>query len=495
MTHHDVGKKRERRMGCLTTFHQRLGKARIVEQRIQPLAPERVFCRRVFDLRSARDQAQRKLRIVARQPLSDVGQNQGTPPRCRPACRPLPVSDDSDLYLLRRPYDPELRVAPPAPPRDFHRMSLRVLHIDMGRAWRGGQRQVYVLARAQRDAGHEPFVVAPPDSPLLRRARAAGLAVSAVGAVGDWDLRAARQVARRIKAWRADIVHAHDARAHAIALAALVGKRRIPLVVTRRVAFVPRGRIKYGPRVARFIAISSAVRDALLAGGVDADRVDVVHSGVPAPVVDHPRDWRRECAWPSDCVVCGVVGAMTVEKGIGLLDEIAQQMPDAERRKTRLVLLGGASAGMTTIGGIASMRAGFVDEVHRAMAGLDVLWHPATSEGLGTAVIDAMALRVPPVAFAVGGLPELIIDRACGLLVPPGDTKAFASAAATLVRDAELRKRLGESGPARAGEFSVALMAEGTSRTYQRVLGRSATQHAPARQHPRSRRTVSEGEP
>ena len=388
-----------------------------------------------------------------------------------------------------------MRVAPQRPPREFQRMSLRVLHIDMGRAWRGGQRQVYILARAQRDAGHEPFVVAPPDSPLLRRARAAGLAVSAVGAAGDWDLRAARKVAKRIKAWRADIVHAHDARAHAVALAALVGKRQIPLIVTRRVAFVPRGRIKYGPRVARFIAISHAVRDALVAGGIDPDRVDVVHSGVPAPVVDHPRDWRRECAWPPDCVVCGVVGAMTVEKGIGLLDEIARLMPDADRRATRLVLLGGASAGMTTIGGIAAMRAGFVDEVHRAMAGLDVLWHPATSEGLGTAVIDAMALRVPPVAFRVGGLPELIIDHACGLLVPPGDVGAFAGAAAALVRDADLRRRLGEAGPARAGMFSVRRMAEGTSRTYLRVLGSTGAQHAPARQQPGPRRTVSEGEP
>jgi len=374
-------------------------------------------------------------------------------------------------------------------------MSLRVLHIDMGRAWRGGQRQVFVLARAQRDAGHEPIVVAPPDSPLLRRARAAGLAVSAVGAAGDWDLRAARKVAKRIKTWRADIVHAHDARAHAIALAALVGKRRIPLIVTRRVAFVPRGRIKYGPRVARFIAISHAVRDALVAGGVDPDRIDVVHSGVPTPVVDHPRNWRDECSWPSNCVVCGVVGAMTVEKGIGLLDEIARLMPDAERRATRLVLLGGASAGITAIGGIASIRAGFVDEVHKAMAGLDVLWHPATSEGLGTAVIDAMALRVPPVAFRVGGLPELIIDGTCGLLVPPGDVRAFASAAASLVRDADLRRRLGEAGPSHAEMFSVARMAEGTSRVYLRVLGRAGTQHAPARQQPRQQRMVSEGEP
>lgn len=377
------------------------------------------------------------------------------------------------------------RVALPGTKRKFLPMSLRVLHIDMGKAWRGGQRQVWLLARAQRDAGHEPIVVAPPDSPLLRRARGAGLAVSAVGAAGDWDLRAARKVRKRMKTWRADLVHAHDARGHAIALAALVGRRQIPLVVTRRVAFVPRGRIKYGPRVARFIAISNAVRDALIEGGVDPGRIEVVHSGVPAPVVGRPRDWRRECGWPDEAVMCGVVGAMTVEKGIGLLDEIARQMPDAARGSARLVLLGGASAGMTTIGGIAAMRAGFVDEVHRAMAGLDVLWHPASSEGLGTAVIDAMALRVPPIAFRIGGLPELIVDHECGLLVPPGDIRAFAGAAALLVRNADLRRRLGAAGPARAEKFSVARMTEGTLHVYEHVLGRSIVEHTHARHQPR----------
>ena len=378
------------------------------------------------------------------------------------------------------------RVALPPAPCNFLRMSLRILHIDMGKAWRGGQRQVFLLARAQRDAGHEPIVVAPPDSLLLRRARAAGLAVSAVGAAGDWDLRAVGRVAQRLKTWRADLVHAHDARSHAIALAALVARRRrIPLIVTRRVAFVPRGRIKYGSRVARFIAISNAVRDALVTGGVDPARIDVVHSGVPAPVVNSPRNWRRECGWPDESVVCGVVGAMTVEKGIGLLDDIARHLPDETRERTRLVLLGGASAGMTTIGGLAAMRAGFVDEVHRAMAGLDVLWHPATSEGLGTAVIDAMALGIPPIAFSVGGLPELIIDQECGILVPPGDVTAFAKAAALMVSDATMRKRLGSAGPERASKFSVEQMAEGTAKTYETVLG--------IEYHPRGRQQRSAG--
>lgn len=313
--------------------------------------------------------------------------------------------------------------------------------------------------------------MAPPASPLLQRARAHGLAASSLRARGDWDLQAAARVRRILRAWQPDIVHAHDARAHAVALAALVGRRGIPLIVTRRVAFVPRGRLKYGNRVARFIAISHAVRDALVRGGVDPARIDVVYSGVPTPRVDTRRDWRRECGWPDDTVLCGVVGAMTVEKGVGLLDDIARRLPDEERTRARLVLLGGTAAGSVRIGGVDAYRAGFVDAVHPAMAGLDVLWHPATAEGLGTAVIDAMALAVPPVAFRVGGLPELVVDDETGLLVPPGDVTAFSAAAASLIRDAARRERLAAAGPNRAAEFSVARMADGTARTYRHAQG------------------------
>ncbi len=349
-------------------------------------------------------------------------------------------------------------------------MSRRVLHIDTGREWRGGQRQVYLLAGAQRERGDEPLVVAYSDAPLIQRLRANGLAASALRARGDWDLGAARRLRALARWWRADVLHAHDARAHAIALAALVGQPELPLVVSRRVAFVPRGRVKYGRRVARFIAVSGAVRDALVLGGVSAARIDVVYDGVPTPEVSTPRDWRQECGWPPGTVVCGLVGAMTAEKGVQLLEGIAGALPADAARRTRLVLLGGTSAGQDSIGGIATYRAGFVDEVHAAMAGLDVLWHPATAEGLGTAVIDAMALGVPPVAFRVGGLPELIGDGETGLLVEPGDVAAFARAAATLIDDASLRRRLAAGGPPRAAAFSVARMVEGTEAVYDRVL-------------------------
>lgn len=349
---------------------------------------------------------------------------------------------------------------------------LRVLHLDSGAEWRGGQRQALLLALGLRDRGHEPFLIGVPGSPLVERARGSGLAVATIKMRADWDVRAARKIRARMRAWAPDIVHAHDARSHALAMIALLGRREVPLIVTRRVPFTPKSsRIKYGERVSQFIAISNAVKSAMVGGGIDPARVDVVHSGIalPSGPID-PRDWRAELGWPRESVVCGLVGAMTAEKGIDLLETIARSLPPEARDQTRLVLIGAGSAGPRRIGGLEAHAAGFVTLVESAIGGLDVLWHPSRAEGLGTSVLDAMALGVPPIAFAVGGLPEIVENEVSGLLVPPGDPIAFAAAAARLVSDAGLRRRLGEGARDCVRAFDAARMTAGTEAVYYRVL-------------------------
>ena len=346
----------------------------------------------------------------------------------------------------------------------------RILHVDSGRSWRGGQRQVFLLATGLRDLGYRTLVVAPTASPLIKRADRAGLPTYRLTLRGEWDVRSARELRAVAAEWKADIVHAHDARAHSIARLALLGKRKTKLVVTRRVVFTPKQvRLKYRHGIDAFIAISNAVKAVMVRAGVPADRIDVVYSGLPAPVVKRPRNWRRERGWPSTTIVCGIVGAMTQEKGLDLVGGIARRLPGEVFRRTRLVMLGGKGKGGTSVSGVESFDAGFVEEIHDAMAGLDVLWHPAKSEGLGTSVIDAMALGIPPIAFAVGGLPEVIEDGRSGLLIPPGDIQAFVRAAAEIVTDDALRARLGEAAKVRAREFSLKRMIERTAEVYHRV--------------------------
>jgi glycosyltransferase involved in cell wall biosynthesis len=349
---------------------------------------------------------------------------------------------------------------------------LRVLHIDSGRDWRGGQRQVLLLATGLTRRKHRPLILAPPDSPLLRRARAGGIDAEPVSAHGDWDLVAAIDVRRRIKEFSADVVHAHDARSHAVALVALMGLEQPPLVVSRRVTFIPKSaRLKYGNRVARFIAVSTAVKNAMVAGGIDPQRITVVHSGVEDPPANLvARSWRKELGWPDDSVVCGVVGAMTVEKGVADLAAIANQMDPVARARARIVLLGGARGGQVEIGGVTAFSAGFVEDIIPAVAGLDVLWHPSRAEGLGTSVIDAMALGVPPIAFAVGGIIEVVEHDVSGLLVAPGDLSAFSDAAERLIEDKGARARLGDAACVRARMFSVETMTRATEAVYYQLV-------------------------
>ena len=353
-------------------------------------------------------------------------------------------------------------------------MPPRILHVDSGGEWRGGQRQLLLLARTLRDRGYEPLVVAAPGSALVQRLRRAGLATAAIPIRGDWDLVAARRIRALARTWNAELVHAHDARSHAVSLIALLDRPGVPLVVTRRISQAPRGiRRQHASRVARFIAATAVVRESLVLSGVEPERIDVILPGVPRPSVRDPRDWRSECRWPRESVLCGVVGA-TTGPGLDAVTAIAERLPSNARQRTRFVLFGGPGSGSQRVAGVEAFRIGFVDEIHPALAGVDLLLHLPTVDSLGTAVVDAMALGVPPLAFAVSGLPELIDPEGTGVLAPPGDVDALAAALGRLVLSASARRTLAERGPGHAARFSVEAMTDAVERTYRSAAGHLA---------------------
>lgn len=353
--------------------------------------------------------------------------------------------------------------------------SLRVLHLDAAREWRGGERQLVLLAKGLRARGTEPLVAARPGSPLLQRLKAEGIATAALAMRSDLDLIALRRLRRLIATWRPHLLHAHDGRSHAIALAAVVGRRRpIPLVVTRRSSGAPRGLFRFGPRVARFIAISEAVRQALRDGRVADERIVVAYPGVTLLTPESARDWRTECGWPAETVVAGLIGPATLARESAQLGAVLAALPHEITARLGLVVLGGHATGRGEIAGVRIFRAGYVHDVPHALAGLQLLLHPGGAEGLGTAVVEGMALGVPTVAFATGGLGEIIEDGRNGMLVPSGDLPAFGRAVAALVADPDLRRTLGDAGPARAQCFSPDRMVDTIQAAYRDVLERSA---------------------
>jgi glycosyltransferase involved in cell wall biosynthesis len=71
-------------------------------------------------------------------------------------------------------------------------------------------------------------------------------------------------------------------------------------------------------------------------------------------------------------------------------------------------------------------------------------------EGFGIVFLEAALGRTPTVATRVGGIPEAVVDGETGLLTPPGDTDAMIEAITRLLKDRDLREKMGASGEARA---------------------------------------------
>ncbi len=350
---------------------------------------------------------------------------------------------------------------------------MRVLHVDPERGWGGGEVQVLGLVTRQHAAGLDVALAAHPGGPLATRAAAAGVPTVAlavrnhVDALAGWRLR---RLARR-----ADVVHFHTARAHALApwLVGLRARR----IVTRRMDYVPRGgplvRLLYTRGVDAVIAISDGVRAALIAAGVPAARIAVVPSGVDLDRVAAPpggRDVvRRELGVGDADVLVVAIGGLERRKGFDvLIDAIA-----AVHAPVRLAIAGDggqrrALAAQGAARGVQLTLLGFREEIASLLAAADIVAVPSRAEGLGIAALEAMAAARPVVASAVGGLPEAVEDGVTGMLVPAEDPAALASAIERLAGSPEARRTMGHAASARVrARFSLDAMAAGTHACYE----------------------------
>lgn len=358
------------------------------------------------------------------------------------------------------------------------RIPRRVIHVASGREWRGGQNQVFLLARELSRAADplEQVVITGKDTLLARRLAETRVRTRTAGwhiGLSPGALVAAIREAARVPS----LLHAHDA--HALTLAGLAGMAtRTPLVVTRRVVFPIRRRGLW-TRAARVIAVSRAVERRLVADGIAPERITVVHSGIDLDLVRAvgPGTIRRELGVPEDCRLAVSTGALDEDKDphalLDAADRLRDLLPDL-----RWVLAGDGplsaslearrrEAGLTERVLLVGRR-----EPHdalRLIAAADVYVTPTRAEGLGTAVLEAMALRVPVVAAHAGGVAELLAEGA-GLLVPPAAPQALAEAVHRMLSDPAMQAGCRDAASQRVERFGAHTMALGVRAVY-RSLG------------------------
>lgn len=232
------------------------------------------------------------------------------------------------------------------------------------------------------------------------------------------------------------------------------------------------------------VAVSAFIkRQVEQLGAVD---VDVVYNGAD-PRFFSPgdrREARERFGFPADRPLIVFAGTVERAKGLLVLADALKLMADlrpvvaiAGRGPDSVVI----KDALATTGGDAYML-GFLgqEQIAQLLAAADVVTLPSYGEGLPTALCEAMLAGRAIVASNVGGIPEIVRNGESGLIVPPGDAEALASALTAILSDIGLKTRF----EARAHEFATEhLTWEVNAQAYEGIFTRALDRYARRRRN------------
>jgi glycosyltransferase involved in cell wall biosynthesis len=291
--------------------------------------------------------------------------------------------------------------------------------------------------------------------------------------------------ARELKRAQASVFHMHlnwPLGCRYATTAALLA--RVPAVVSTAHLCSPITDIRFGAIrmrlrtaiVDRYVAVSSAMtaclRDTL---GIPEAKVRVIQNGIDVAAVRGECDpvLRASLTGGTNRPVVFTPARLHTQKGHDYLLEAAAQVPDA------VFVLAGDGEERARLEDRARQlqvadRVRFLgnrQDVPALLACCDLFVLPSLYEGLPLSVLEAMAAGRPVVATAIGGTDEAVIDGVTGLLVPPADAGALATAIRRVLSDPQLAAALAAAGRAAVTEkFSSQAMVRNTARLYDELL-------------------------
>jgi glycosyltransferase involved in cell wall biosynthesis len=383
----------------------------------------------------------------------------------------------------------------------------------------GGGAQVSVQNLVERldPARFDVEVISLGDGPAVRRLRAAGQTVRVVDEADDG--RALSGVMALLEQRPPQVLHNHMFRAEVIGTRAALALAETGHPKPYVVGTVHSSRVRshddqellrrLTPAMDRLIAVSRSIVAKLVAEGRTAAPVELIYNGVDLERYEYTEaccTLPEEYGFPEGSCLVGVIARLEPEKGHSTLLEawpiVDRQVSNAhllivgegsqraalEAQAEAMGLLGEACEGDACVGTRKArphakvVFTGLRDDVPAVTAALDVAVLPSYREAQGLAILEALALRRPVVASAVGGVTEMIEHERTGLLVPPHDAVALGNAIARMLTDHPLADMVARAGHDLVlARFSLTAMVNSISAIYEAGAAVVATRSGEAR--------------
>jgi glycosyltransferase involved in cell wall biosynthesis len=364
---------------------------------------------------------------------------------------------------------------------------VRVLHVINGEVYGGAERALDHLGRHLRRFGFDVAMACLKPGLFPKVRQSTDVPLYEFPMRSRFDLRPVRAIVRLVRTGHFRLLYAHTARSALVA--ALISRiTGVPLVYHVQ---SPTARDTTRPwrnwlnslverlslaRASMLIAVSQSLAEDLGRQGYAARRVAVVPNGSPCRRPTPPRP-SEKTNW-----VLGMTALIRPRKGIEVaLAALAMLRRQGLAVRFRVVGPFETAAYEQEVKSLTRRLGleeavdwvGFTRDVDRELAQMDLFVLPSLfGEGTPLVLFEAMAAGVPVVSTRVEGIPEIIRDGRDGLLVPPGDAEALATALASILRGEADWHALRRSALARHSEkFSDTAMAAGIAAVYRRVLG------------------------
>jgi glycosyltransferase involved in cell wall biosynthesis len=297
-------------------------------------------------------------------------------------------------------------------------------------------------------------------------------------------LLAARHViekARALRQLRIDLLHLNEFGWN-LDLVFGAALARVPIVLHVHNPLSVEFRNLHRSLAAKIVFVSSRQRDETRYLHRIRHKAVVLHNAIDVARFGAGRSRRRELGFDHTHVVVGTVAQICYGKGIDIVLEAARRLVP-EAGELRFVIIGRARSGEDAFAARIRRLAEEVSlqdrvrflgrraDIPDLLASMDIFLLPTRDEAFGIALLEAMAAGLPVVASRVGGIPEIVCSDEVGWLVPSDDPSAVTEALAALIRDRDLRMRLGEKARNRlVGHFDLQTHGMRLHEIYQDLL-------------------------
>lgn len=361
---------------------------------------------------------------------------------------------------------------------------MNVLHVSTPLSWRGGEQQLaYLLEELPRDEVKQ-MVICPENSAVESYCKKKSIQHFLFQKGFLSDLFLAKKIAVVCRKQKVDIVHLHDSHAHTAAvLSYLMYGNKASLILSRKVDFPIGGNLfstyKYNhPAIKKIICVSEKIKEIITPQIRKKLLLSVVYDGIDLArfIFKNQNILRKEYNVSADELIVANVAAIAPHKDYFTFVDTAEMLLK-KNFKAKFFIIGDGPERKYVEKYISDKNlqsniilTGFRYDIPKILPEIDVFLFTSKTEGLGSSLLDAFAGRVPVVATAAGGVPEIVINEKTGLLSPVKDPSQLAENILRITADRNLRNLLVENASRFVKDFSKENTAKRTLEIYREVL-------------------------